>query len=189
MHDLSPDAALLVIDLQRAIDHECFAGRNNPQAEKRVLHLLHAWRNRKRPIYHIRHDSQEPESPYRPGQPLHAFKPETAPLEGETVVPKRTNNAFIGTDLEARLKAAGHRILVVTGVLSHNSVEATVRMAGNLGFETYLVADATAAIPKRGRDGTLYDADTVHEIALANMDGEYARVVDSREVLAAIASF
>ncbi len=189
MEDLPPSATLMVIDMQKAIDHERFAGRNNPGAERRILHLLTAWRNRRRPIVHVRHDSAEAASPYRPGQPLHDFKPETAPLPGETVLPKRTNSAFIGTDLEARLRAAGQTTLVVTGVLAHNSVEATVRMAGNLGFATYLVADATASCPIVGHDGRDYDAETVHAITLGNLDGEYASVVGSRAVLAAIASF
>src|ERR1039457_5910429 len=38
-----------------------------------------------------------------------------------------------------RLRAAGQTVLAVTGVITNNSVEATVRMAGNLGFDTYLV--------------------------------------------------
>lgn len=53
------------------------------------------------------------------------------------MIQKRTNNAFIGTNLEARLRAEGHDTLVVVGVITNNSVEATVRMAGNLGFATY----------------------------------------------------
>ncbi len=139
---LPREAALLVIDLQKAIDHPSWGERNNPQAEQNVAALLGAWRLTQRPIYHIRHDSAEPASHYRPGQPGHDFKPEVQPLAGETVIAKTTNSAFIGTDLEARLRASNQKLLVVTGVITNNSVEATVRMAGNLGFETYLVEDA-----------------------------------------------
>ena len=107
-----------------------------------MTRLLNAWRARGWPIYHVRHDSQEPDSPYRPGQPGNDFKSEALPFVGETVIVKRTNSAFVGTDLEARLRAAGHNRLVICGVITNNSVETTVRMAGNLGFETYLAEDA-----------------------------------------------
>jgi nicotinamidase-related amidase len=99
-------------------------------------------------------------------------------------VPKRTNSAFIGTDLERRLRAAGHLTLVVAGVSTSNSVEATVRMAGNLGFATYVVADATFTFDKRDLSGRLFPAEDVHALALAHMHGEYATVVDSAWVLA-----
>lgn len=37
-------AALLIIDLQRAIDHPSWGRRNNPDAEGRLADLLAAWR-------------------------------------------------------------------------------------------------------------------------------------------------
>ena len=119
-----------------------------------------------------------------PGQPGNDFKPEVGPHSGETVIAKRTNSAFIGTDLEKRLRDAGHTTLVVTGVITNNSVEATVRMAGNLGFDTYVVSDATATVDKVASDGRRWAAEEVHALALANMDGEYARVVDTAAMLA-----
>jgi nicotinamidase-related amidase len=69
-----------------------------------VAALLAAWRESTRAVFHIRHDSIEPESHYSPGQDGNGFKPEAQPLEGETIVAKPTNSAFIGTDLEARLR-------------------------------------------------------------------------------------
>jgi nicotinamidase-related amidase len=133
-----PEApALIVVDVQKAIDDPRWARygpRNNPDAERNMARLLAAWRDRRLPVYHVRHDSLEPGSAYRPGQPGNEFKTEAAPLPGEPIIVKRTNSAFIGTDLEARLRAASHNMLVVCGVITNNSVEATVRMAGNLGF-------------------------------------------------------
>ncbi len=182
-----PDrAALIVIDMQQAIDHPSWGERNNPDAERNVAALLQAWRRTGRPIYHIRHDSAEPESHYRPGQQGHDFKPETAPGKGETVIAKRTNSAFIGTDLEERLRAAGQTVLVVTGVITNNSVEATVRMAGNLGFDTYLVEDATFTFGRKDWRGVWRTAEEVHAMSLANLDGEYCTVVHAHEVLRAI---
>ena len=105
------------------------------------------------------------------------------PAAGETIVAKQTNSAFIGTDLERRLREAGHEVLVVAGVSTNNSVEATVRMAGNLGFETYLIADACFTFARRDFDGRLRTADEVHAMSLANLDKEYCTVLDGAAVL------
>ena len=185
---LPADAALVVIDLQMAIDHPSWGERNNPEAEKNVVALLQAWRSTGRPVYHIRHDSGEPASHYRPGQPGHEFKPQTQPAAGEVIIAKKTNSAFIGTDLESRLRAAGQTVLAVTGVITNNSVEATVRMAGNLGFDTYLVEDATFTFGRKDWRGTWRTADEVHAMSLANLDGEYCTVVRTREILGAAAA-
>ncbi|MGD0363148.1 MAG: cysteine hydrolase family protein [Bryobacteraceae bacterium] len=180
---LPASAALIVIDLQKAIDHPSWGRRNNPEAEKSVAALLHAWRASGGPVYHVRHDSTELASPYRPGQPGHDFKPEAQPAAGETVIAKKTNSAFIGTDLEARLRAAGQTVLVIAGVITNNSVEATVRMAGNLGFETYLVEDACFTFGRPDWRGTWRTAEEVHAMSLANLHGEYCKVVRASGIL------
>ncbi|MDR3698350.1 MAG: cysteine hydrolase family protein [Candidatus Sulfopaludibacter sp.] len=180
---LPENAVLLLIDLQKAIDHPDWGERNNPQAENNVAALLAAWRAGGRPVYHVRHDSVERASHYRPGQPGHDFKPEALPVDGEPVIGKRTNSAFIGTDLEARLRAAGHTTVVVAGVITNNSVEATVRMAGNLGFRTLLVDDATFTFGQRDWDGVWRTAGEVHAMSLANLHGEYCEVVRTLAVL------
>jgi nicotinamidase-related amidase len=181
---LPANAALIVIDLQKAIDHPSWGARNNPQAEDNIAALLAAWRATGRPIYHVRHDSIEPDSHYRPGQPGNEFKPEAAPLPDETVIVKRTNSAFIGTGLEARLRAAGENLLVMTGVITNNSVEATVRMAGNLGFDTRLVEDAVFTFGRKDWSGVFRTAEEVHAMSLANLDGEYCRVTTAAAVMA-----
>src|SRR5579883_2671299 len=175
---------LLIIDLQRAIDHPKWrrhGDRNNPNAERNIERLLALWRGRKLPIFHIRHDSTEPDSPYRPDQPGNDFKKEAIPMPGEPVIGKMTNSAFIGTDLEQRLRAAECTALFICGVITNNSVEATVRMAGNLGFTTCLVEGACFTFAKRDRAGRVWSADEVHALSLANMDGEYCTVLTTGE--------
>lgn len=179
-----PDGALLLlIDLQKAIDHPSWGERNNPEAEAEVTRLLQHWRRMGWPVWHVRHDSSDATSHYRPGQAGNDFKPEALPLPGEPVIAKQTNSAFIGTDLEARLRDAGHYSLVVAGVITNNSVEATVRMAGNLGFDTYLLADACFTFGKTDWNGVYHSAEAVHALSLANLDGEYCRVISIAAVL------
>jgi nicotinamidase-related amidase len=125
----------------------------------------------------------EPKSHYRPGQPGNDFKPETKPLPGETVIAKQTNSAFIGTGLDALLHHAGHTALVVAGVITNNSVEATVRMAGNLGFAAWLVEDACFTFGRKDWNGTPRSAEEVHALSLANLDGEYCTVIATDAVL------
>ena len=179
-------AALIIIDVQKAIDasyHAAHGARNNVDAEGKIARLLAAWRRDGRAIIHVRHDSTFSESAYRPGQQGNDFKEEVAPLSGEVIIPKTTNSAFIGTALDATLRASRIRTLIVTGVSTNNSVEATVRMAGNLGFDTYLVADACFTFARPDFDGTLRSADEVHAMSLANLDGEYCTVVKTDAVL------
>lgn len=181
--------ALVVIDVQKAIDHPDWARygpRNHPAAERNIAQLLDAWRGRGFPVYHVRHDSLEPRSHYRPGQEGNQFKPEAQPLPGEPVIVKRTNSAFIGTGLEETLRQAGHNVLVVAGVITNNSVEATVRMAGNLGFETYLMEDACFTYPRPDWTGRVRTAEEVHAMSLANLHEEYCTVLTTSEALGRI---
>ena len=183
---VSAGAALLVIDMQRAIDDPRWGTRNHPDAENTGLALLSAWRASGRAVFHVRHDSTEPASTYRPGQPGNEFKAGFEPRDGEPVIVKHVNNAFIGTALEAQLRAAGHTQLVIFGVITNNSVESTVRMAGNLGFDAWLVEDACFTFARRDWSGVERTADEVHAMSLANLDGEYCRVVQASDVRAAL---
>lgn len=178
------DAALLIVDVQTAIDDPKWGPRNNPGAEVRIAQLLLHWRARNGTVVHIRHDSAEPTSPYRPGQPGNNFKPEVSPLPSERVVAKRSNSAFVSTALHAELSGRGVRTLVICGTLTHNSVEATVRNAGNLGYEVFVPADACWAVDKVDLRGKVWRAEDVHQLSLANMHGEYATVTSTAALIA-----
>ncbi len=176
-------AALIVIDVQKAIDHPSWGRRNNPQAEANISRLLAAWREAGGTVIHVRHYSRVPNSTYRPGQPGCDFKECAIPLPRELVVTKHACGAFAGTNLERILREGGHPALVVAGVITNNSVEATVRIAGDLGFDTYLVSDAAFTFDRNALDGTLHRAEDVHAHSLANLHGEYASVVETADLL------
>lgn len=107
-----------------------FVCRPSIELQSCLARLLAAWRRDKRPIIHIRHDSTFPASAYRPGQDGNEFKDEVAPAAGETIIPKRTNSAFIGTGLERYLRQFGLETLVVTGVSTNNGIPCVVWLCG-----------------------------------------------------------
>ena len=178
--------------MQQAIDHPVWSSdgaRNHPDAELAALRLIEAWRSRRWPIYHVRHDSVDLQSTYRPGQPGNEFKAGFEPREGEPVVAKHTGSAFTATSLERMLRARGHLSLVVAGVITNNSVETTVRHASTLGFRIVLAEDACFTFGRRDSSGVPRTADEVHAMSLANLDGEYCQVARAGEILAAVESY
>ena len=179
-------AALLVIDVQRGLDHPNYGRRCNPEAEGNIARLLAAWRRAGWPVVHVQHLSTSPDSPLRPGSPGVEIKPEAAPHEGEKLVQKRMNGAFIGTDLEAHLRARGIRSLVLVGLTTDHCVSSTARMASDLGFETHVVDNATAAFEREGHDGQRFSAETVHAVSLVTLQDEFARIVTTEGVLSAL---
>ncbi len=173
-----PFPTLLVIDMQQAFDDSSWGERNNPGAETRVRELLAGWRDVGAPVIHVRHDSASPSGLFRRGTRAFEFKPEARPLPGEVVLDKRVNSAFIGTDLEERLRNAGADRVVVAGLTTDHCCSTTARMAGNLGFETWFIADATATHARAG-----FDAETMHQTGLASLDGEFARVMTTADAI------
>lgn len=184
---LPRDAVLLVIDVQKGMDvYAKEYNRNNPDLEQNIARLESAWRKTGRPIIHVQHLSKEAQSPLRPVQPGVEIKDEVRPLPGEPVVQKSVNSAFIGTTLEADLRRRGLTTLVMTGLQTNMCVSTTARMAGNLGFTTYVVSDATATFDNTGPDGKRYSSELLHDVALADLHGEFATVVDTATVLSQV---
>jgi nicotinamidase-related amidase len=183
MINLPEKTALVIVDVQQGFDEPYWGTRNNPDAEQNIGRLLKFWRERKRPIVHVRHNSVEPESPLRPGQSGNDFKSVAQPLAGERIEGKNVNSAFIGTKLEEHLRGEGIGTLVIAGISTDHCVSTTTRMAGNLGFETYVVSDATHTFDRTGYDGTRFSADEIHASALASLHNEFATVVTTSELL------
>lgn len=183
---LPKETALIIIDVQNAIDHpewSKYGQRNNSNAEDNMSLLLSKWRRSGRKIIHVKHESKEANSTYRPGYIGCQFKECVSPIEGELIITKYVNSAFIGTNLETILREANISHLVVFGVVTNNSVESTVRMAGNLGFTTHLVEDATFTFAKPDYTGKIRSAAEVHAMSLANLENEYCTVVRTDQIV------
>ncbi len=177
----SDNPALILVDIQKGFEDIAYWGgqRNNPDAELRASELLQLWRDNHLPVYHIQHCSTIPTSLLHPTNTGNQFNSLVTPASGEPIIQKQVNSAFIGTDLQAQLNNAEITILVIVGLTTDHCISTTTRMAGNFGYQTFLVSDATATFNKKGPDGTNYPAELIHETALASLHHEFATVVSS----------
>ena len=189
MISLPSNAVLLLIDVQQAFNDAAWGERNNPDAEKKIASLLAAWRERSMPVFHVHHINPKSTSLFNPASVGSVVKEEARPLPGEPVFVKSVNSAFIGTDLEAQLRANRITTLVIVGITTDHCVSTTARMAGNLGFSTYVVSDATATFERIGPGGRHWSAEIMHDTALASLHEEFATIVSEAEVLENLALF
>ena len=180
--------ALLIIDVQEAFNQRVALGhrRNNPDAEANIARILAHFRQLNLPIFHIHHASTEPSSLFAPEKSGFAVQDFAKPHAGEAVIVKQVNSSFIGTSLEADLRAQSLTKLVITGATSNHCVETTTRMAGNLGFDAHLVRDAIWAVDQISVDGAPLTAEAIHQMSLANLNGEFASITDTDGILAQI---
>ena len=171
--------ALILIDIQKGFDNiEYWGGqRNNSGAEENARELLLLWREHHLPVFHIQHCSSNPSSLLHETNIGNEFKDLVKPIDNEPVIKKNVNSAFIGTDLKEQLDNAKITKLVIVGLTTDHCVSTTTRMAGNYGFDVFLVADATATFNKKGLDGQNYSAELIHQTALASLNEEFAKVV------------
>jgi len=176
---LHENPALILIDLQKGFDDVDFWGgqRNNPEAEENASSLLNLWRKHSLPIFHIKHCSTNPNSRLAEGNPGNDFKEMVQPIEGETIIRKNVNSAFIGTDLKEQLESLKIKKVVIVGLTTDQCISTTARMAGNYGFGTYVVYDATATFNKKGYKGEQFSAQLIHDTALASLSGEFATII------------
>lgn len=185
--------ALLLIDVQKGVDVlEHWGGptgrRNNPAAESNQRSLLTAWRTHRLPVLYTMHNSREARSPLKLSLPTGCIKEGLEPREGEPVIVKDVNSGFVGTSLSLSLHRLQVRRLVVAGFFTNMCVETTVRMAGNLGYDTYLVPDACATSNRIGRDGVDHDPEIVHDMAVASMNGEFCTAISTADAIRLLTS-
>lgn len=176
-------SALLMLGVQKGFQHPAFGPRNNPEAEARLSEVLRAWRERGNPILYCQHLSLRPHSPLREGSAGSEFLPGLEPRDGELVIRKSHNSAFAGSPLEAELKQRDIRNVILGGFSTNHCVDATARAAFDLGFNVFVLADATGAFDRLGPDGKTYSGEVLHAATLTTLHQEYATVLESEMLL------
>tara|TARA_B100001142_G_C14197039_1_gene602227 strand:- start:332 stop:907 length:576 start_codon:yes stop_codon:yes gene_type:complete len=181
---IKKNPALLLVDIQKAFLEKDYPGliRNNEHAEFICGKILKKWRTLDLPIIHVRHSSTNPESKLHNSRPGFEFNDYVTPLETEMVLTKEVNSAFIGTNLENILIKSHIDTLVIVGMTTNHCISTTVRMSGNLGFDTYLISDSTACYNTKGLNGEIIACNTIYNSALASLQEEFATVIDSKEL-------
>ena len=176
--------ALILVDVQKAFLEKDYPGinRNNHDAEFICGNILSKWRELKLPIVHVRHSSTNPDSKLHKSKPGFEFNNYVKPLDNEVVLTKKVNSAFIGTKLENILYNMNINTLVFVGMTTNHCISSTVRMSGNLGFETYLISDSTACYDTMGMDGKMIDCNIIYESSLANLSKEFATIINSNKL-------
>ena len=178
--------ALLVVDVQRGFDNADYWGpRDNPTCEDNIAALLSEWQQRSRPVVFVRHNSTEPASPLRPGQPGNDFKPIITGTP-DLLVTKTVNSCFHGApDLHRWLCEQNLDAFVICGITTNHCCDTTARVGGNLGHQVLFALDATHAFDRTGPDGTRIPAADLARVTATNLHGEFATVVSTDTLLTA----
>lgn len=95
------------------------------------------------------------------------------PAEGDYILTKRHSSAFIGTELPQVLQTMGIDTIISVGCSTSGCVRQTAVDANAYGFRSVVVRDAVGD-----------RSPTQHEANLVDLDGKYADVVSSEDVLA-----
>ncbi|MGH8785667.1 MAG: cysteine hydrolase family protein [Cupriavidus necator] len=175
-------SALLVIDFQ----NEYFSGkmpipdgaRALGNAQRLIAHADAA----RIPVFHIQHVTPA-------GSPIFAeqsasveFHSDLQPAAHHTVLQKTSVSVFPTTDLDQRLKAAGIKTLIITGLMTHACVSGAARDAVPLGYGVIVAEDACATRDLDTAGGVVPHRD-LHRAALATIDDTFGDILTTEQVL------
>ena len=174
---------LLPIDVQRGFDDPAWPPRWNDEMEANGRALLAHWRAAGAPIIHVRHDSVQPGSALAPGRPGNEFRDGFAPLAGEPIVSKSVNSAFIGTDLDLRLRRLGVDKVVTFGISTDMCVSTTIRTGANIGWKFVLVSDACDCFELPDGAGGTIPARAIQAAHVATLAAEFCEVATTAQLI------
>ncbi|MFN4062839.1 isochorismatase family protein [Azoarcus communis] len=174
--------ALIIVDAQNTYRSGPLELNGVEPALDECARLLARARALAIPVIHIQHDAG-PGSPYDIRSDIGAIADKVAPRDGEPIVVKHYPNAFVGTELDARLKALGVTRVVIAGFMTHMCINSTTRGAFSLGYQVCVPAAATATRALPAPDGSVIDAPTVQRVALAALADLFAVVVADSEAI------
>jgi len=176
--------ALLLLEMQ----NDYFANGRMPlerslETSQKAQAVLNTYREKNFPIIHIQHISTQPDAAYflpcTKGAEFHA---NVQPLKNEFIVKKHYPNSFKDTNLASLLNKNQIKHLVICGMMTHLTVDATVRAAYDLGFSCTVLHDACTAKQLEFNHAPIAMQD-VHHAFLAALEPMYASVISSDDVV------
>ncbi|WP_322865492.1 cysteine hydrolase family protein [Aquicoccus sp. G2-2] len=175
--------ALILIDIQNDyFNGGLMALDGMDAATTNAARLLAGARTRQEAVFHIRHIAGSPSAPFfRPGTMGSEIHATVRPVGGEMVIEKSRPNSFVGTGLEAALRAAGIERVTLCGAMSQMCVDATARAAADLGFAVTVVADACAAASV-SFGGISVPSEQVHAAIMAPLAASYGKVTTTGDI-------
>jgi len=142
------DSALLVIDVQRGLFSKPTPIYRAEEMLANIGSLVEHARAAGALVVYIQHSSNRQLQLGSDDWQLHSA---LTPADGDLVIGKTHGNAFEETSLHADLAARGVRRLVVTGLVTHGCVRATVQGGLALGYDVALASDAHSSYSKDAR--------------------------------------
>lgn len=179
--------ALIVIDIQ----NDYFAGGRLPLvgselAALQAQNLLEQFRLKGKPVIHIQHVAARADATFfLPDTPGVQIYKSVEPIAGEIVLQKNFPNSFRGTGLHAELTRLEVKELLFVGMMTHMCIDTTVRAAFDLGYNCS-VADDACATRDLSFNGQTISASHVHHAFLAALNGLFAQVKSTQELLVSI---
>lgn len=153
------------------------------EASEKATHLLKVFREKKLPVIHVQHISTHPDATYfLPCTKGAEFYANLQPLKQETIIKKHYPNSFKDTTLSKHLIENRINHLLISGMTTHLSVDATVRAAHDLGFNCTVLHDACAA-HQLSFNHVNISANEVHSAFMAALQSTYAQVIATEEYL------
>lgn len=176
--------ALIIVDIQNDYFPKGRMELSNPvEAANRAGQILEWFRKTNYPVFHIQHISNhEGASFFLPNTEGAQINERVLPLEHESIIIKHKPNSFFKTELESKLRDNGVTKLVICGMMTHMCIDATVRAAMELGFESTLIEDACATRDLVYQEKVV-PADQVHYAFVSALNGIYTQVVNTEDFL------
>lgn len=177
--------ALVIIDMQMIMQERIDSGREhiNPEAPRKIVALVDAFRKAGNAIIHVRHQDDDPSSPLHPNASGYQPMPCGRELEGEPVFVKKSSSAFATTDLATYLTERDIIRLSVAGAVAGFCVNSTVRAGSDLGFDMTVVRDAVIGFDL---PNTNLDARSIFDVTMGLLEADFAKLADSRSIIKAL---
>ena len=178
------NTALLLLEIQ----NDYFPNGRIPlekslEASNKAQLILNVFRDKKLPVIHVQHISTHPNATYllpcTKGAEFHA---NVQPIKNETIIKKHYANSFKDTQLLNYLIKNQINHLLICGMMTHLTVDSTVRAAHDLGFSCTIIHDACATKQLEFQH-TAIPMQSVHYAFLAALHSNYATVLSSDEYL------